>query len=294
MCIYKGNHLFILPSSRAIAVASYQDRFDIFILNEFMSRDRFDPIHGRASIEEEGIIWHMDFLYTEGKSRDRILLALVIYNDTEKLCKLVVYAINANDMDNVTVERIGRLPLEKNTPMPLLLVPLLFQPESFLLVTELQICLLKTDDLACGNVFYMTTTIPRPFGTLESSAEGRLFRLDLSSNDEFTWNSIKDINPTSQSMILLGSIGSNDVLFYAGESADSQIIAIHRKELDYTTLQTLMNRAPLTNYQVMSQYQSSQDAIIACSGQDAQGALSIFNYGIKMTNLYLSDQSWSG
>jgi hypothetical protein len=29
-----------------MAVASYQDKFDIFILNEYMSRDRFDPIHG--------------------------------------------------------------------------------------------------------------------------------------------------------------------------------------------------------------------------------------------------------
>jgi hypothetical protein len=62
----------------------------------------------------------MEFLHTEGQSRHRILLALVIYNDTERLCKLVVYAINASDMDNVIVERLGRLPLEKSE-MPVLL-----------------------------------------------------------------------------------------------------------------------------------------------------------------------------
>jgi hypothetical protein len=62
------------------------------------------------------------------------------------------------------------------------------------------------------------------------SAQGQMFRLDISHNDEFTWNAIKDVNPISQSMIVIGSIPNkrvkSDVLFYAGESADSQIIAV--------------------------------------------------------------------
>jgi hypothetical protein len=72
-----------------------------------------------------------------------------------------------------------------------------------------------------------------------------------------------------------------------------QIYSQH-KQLDYAVLQTFINRAPLTNYQVMSKFQSEQDSIIACSGQDTHGALSIFNYGIKPTLLFSSDQSWKG
>jgi hypothetical protein len=40
-----GNR-FSSNSGRAIAIASYQDNFEILILNESMSRVRFDPIIG--------------------------------------------------------------------------------------------------------------------------------------------------------------------------------------------------------------------------------------------------------
>ncbi|KAF7722977.1 hypothetical protein EC973_002446 [Apophysomyces ossiformis] len=74
-----GKKIAIDPHSRAIAIASYQDRFDIMFLNETMSRSRFDPIIGMGLVEEQGIIWHMEFLYTEETSYDRILLALTVY-----------------------------------------------------------------------------------------------------------------------------------------------------------------------------------------------------------------------
>lgn len=79
-------------------------------------------------------------------------------SDIDRSCRIVVYAIDASNIENVTIEKIGRLPLERSkriyekpdmnvlniklnldTPLPLLLVPLKFQPEAFLLVT---VCLL--------------------------------------------------------------------------------------------------------------------------------------------------------
>ncbi|KAG0173024.1 hypothetical protein DFQ29_008127 [Apophysomyces sp. BC1021] len=45
-----GKKLAIDPHSRAIAIASYQDRFDIMLLSDTMSRTRFDPIIGDWSV----------------------------------------------------------------------------------------------------------------------------------------------------------------------------------------------------------------------------------------------------
>jgi hypothetical protein len=49
------------------------------------------------------------------------LLKLLIYlhdffyhSDIERLCRLVIYSIDASDVENVTIEKIGRLPLEKS------------------------------------------------------------------------------------------------------------------------------------------------------------------------------------
>lgn len=41
-----NDHPLQKKSSRAIAITSFQDNFDILILNESMSRIRFDPING--------------------------------------------------------------------------------------------------------------------------------------------------------------------------------------------------------------------------------------------------------
>ncbi|KAI9259708.1 mono-functional DNA-alkylating methyl methanesulfonate N-term-domain-containing protein [Helicostylum pulchrum] len=252
-----GKKLAVDPYSRAIAIGSFQDFFDILILNETMSRVKFDPIIGRGSECEMGIIWHMEFLYTETTSMERILLALVIYNDIDRSCRIVIYEIDASNIDNVTIDKVGRLPLERNTPLPLLLIPLKFRPEAFLLVTEQQVCLLTADDLTCGNVLYPSTPIPKQFKSTEcplftayashldstqeyiylGSAEGCLYRLEISSTGEMTWTTIEQTNQISQSMCMLGTINmmdqnndneitNADIILYSGESADSQVIAV--------------------------------------------------------------------
>jgi hypothetical protein len=50
-CVALGNvlacsyHEFRHYRSRAVAVAAYQDKFDVFMLNPAVSRTRFNPIH---------------------------------------------------------------------------------------------------------------------------------------------------------------------------------------------------------------------------------------------------------
>lgn len=136
-------------------------------------------------------------------------------------------------------------------------------------------CLLTADDLACGNVLYPTSFIPRRFGSTEckdlvlaypvsyvltitigplftayashvdsleeyvylGSAEGALYKLQIDVTSEIHWIPIEKTNPISQSMCILGTIdmteqGSHDtmikadVLLYAGESADNEVIAV--------------------------------------------------------------------
>ncbi|KAI8354154.1 mono-functional DNA-alkylating methyl methanesulfonate N-term-domain-containing protein [Blakeslea trispora] len=321
--------LAIDPHGRAIAVASFQDRFDIFIMNKALSRTHFDPVIARGSEYEQGIIWHMEFLYTEEDSMDRILLVLVVYNDVEKLCRLNLYAIDASDIENVKIEKASRLPLEKNTPLPVLLVPLKFQPESFMLVTEQQVCLLTADDLACGNVLYPTSIIPRPFGSTEcplftafalhldaskefvylGSAEGCLFKLHVRSSNELVWESIESLPSVGQSMCMLGTIdiidhhsinesdvleqSQADIVFITGESTDHLVLAIpsnsSSEPIHHTITQSFSNRAPLTDFQVAYGYRQQQDALIACSGQGEYGALSIITFGIETAALSTSN-----
>ncbi|KAI7907513.1 mono-functional DNA-alkylating methyl methanesulfonate N-term-domain-containing protein [Cokeromyces recurvatus] len=295
-----------------------------------MSRIHFDPIVGRGSECEEGIIWQMEFLYTETTSMDKILLVLVVYNDVERLCRLILYAIDASDTQNVTIEKISRLPLEKNTSLPLLLIPLKFQPEAFILITEQQACLLTADDLGCGNVLYPTSMIPKIFRSIEcplftayathldpteeyiylGSAEGHLYKLEVKVTSELNWIPIKKVNPVGQSMCLLGTMDlieentarKMDVLLYSGESADSQVLLIPSKHppasqntpIDYTVLQVLVNRAPLTDFQIAENFQDHQDALIACSGQGEHGSLSVITHGIQAEFLHASDPEWKG
>lgn len=64
-----------------------------------------------------------------------------------------------------------------------------------------------------------------------ASDEGLFYKLDIKTSSEMNWAPIQQIHPVGQSMCMIGSININDeenhdVLFYSGESANSQIIAV--------------------------------------------------------------------
>ena len=65
--------------------------------------------------------------------------------------------------------------------------------------------------------------------------------------------------------------------------------------IQHATIQSFVNRAPLTDFQVAYGYRHQQDALIACSGQGDHGALSIITFGIETTALSTSDKpEWRG
>lgn len=45
---------------------------------------------------------------------DTNLFLLIYLSDIDRSCRIVVYAIDASNIENVTIEKIGRLPLERS------------------------------------------------------------------------------------------------------------------------------------------------------------------------------------
>lgn len=141
------------------------------------------------------------------------------------------------------------------------------------------------------------------------SSEGHLYRLGVDVWGErqvsIDWQPLESTNPISQAMCVLGRMDveeprgfrGTDVLFCAGESADNQVLAMCTSTLPFRrdVVQTIVNRAPLTDYQVAEDFIGDQDAIITCSGQDRHGALSIVTHGIEASHMAQSSKyEWKG
>lgn len=76
------------------------------------------------------------------------------------------------------------------------------------------------------------------------SAEGCLYKLEILAHGDMNWIPVQQANPISQSMCILGTINmmeqdgdhqvdEADILLYAGESADSQVLAVKKKWFYY-------------------------------------------------------------
>lgn len=141
------------------------------------------------------------------------------------------------------------------------------------------------------------------------SSEGHLYRLGVDVWGErqvnIDWQPLESTNPISQAMCVLGRMDveepggfrGTDVLFCAGESADNQVLAMCTSTPPFRrdVVQTMVNRAPLTDYQVAEDFIGNQDAVITCSGQDRHGALSIVTHGIEASQLAQSSKyEWKG
>ncbi|KAM3588962.1 hypothetical protein VKS41_001392 [Umbelopsis sp. WA50703] len=313
-----GRKMAVDPMSRAVAVAAYQDKFDVFMLNPAVSRTRFNPIHSMLSVQEQGIIYQMEFLHTIEQSK--MYLLVTFYNDIELVCRIVAYAIDTSNPENMTIERYGRLPIDQGGPLPLLLIPVPSAPEAFILVTENQACYLTVDDIYSGNVLHPTTNIPAGlYGEsviftaytilFNSSLADAIIYLGTSDGDfyaldsrQLEWEYLGQRNNIGVAMQYLGSTITGerrrDVIVYAGEGADHEVIEIDLcpKESSIQHLQTLENRAPLTDGQLTQDPHSSLDVLYVCSGQHRHGTLREIRsgIGIELLSVSPSDPQWEG
>ncbi|CAO3681959.1 unnamed protein product [Umbelopsis ramanniana] len=304
------------PQSRAIAVSAYQDSLDVFIINQSVSRDNFMPIHSMLSIQEQGIIYQMEFLQTN--EQHKMYLIVTIYDDVEMVCRIVVYAIDTSDPENMTIERCGRLPLERVGPLPLLLIPIYDIPETFILITELYASYLTVDDVYSGNVLHPTSNLPTkadgevviftaytapkpptPSILYLGTSSGDFYALDIKSLE---WHFVGQRNSVGVAMQYLGPAyhdsGHKDVIVYAGEGADHEVITIDVEQsvADISVLQSLENRAPLIDAHISRDPQSSLDVLYVCTGQDRYGCVREIRsgVGVEMLSISPSDPEWNG
>ncbi|KAG0165091.1 hypothetical protein DFQ30_008986, partial [Apophysomyces sp. BC1015] len=137
-------------------------------------------------------------------------------------------------------------------------------------------------------------------------ADGCLFQVDVSDRWHIKFIELAQVNPIGQAMCHLGTIllenSQNncigDVLLYAGESADSQVchctLCSERDNHPFLVLETLINRAPIVDFEVESDTHGNQDTFITCSGQDRQGSLCVIGYGRETRILSESLPEWRG
>ncbi|CAG8823116.1 12416_t:CDS:2, partial [Gigaspora rosea] len=92
----------------------------------------FDQISQTKEYPQSGIICNMAFLYPSDKTR--ILLAMTVYDDLDKQISIVIYQFWAEDAPERNITSFSKLPLRKNEPLPLHIIPLPNFPECFLLV----------------------------------------------------------------------------------------------------------------------------------------------------------------
>lgn len=143
-----------------------------------------------------------------------------------------------------------------DTSMPLHLIPVPNQPETCVLVLEHTVCLITTDDVACGNVLYAKSQ-PHPvcplftaYDTMRpeqgsqiylGSTEGYLYQLTCTS--EMTWSAPVQIHSVAALCVLgpfqMPEAGVVDLVVYAGESADGAVLAVSLSASRFTLVYAL-------------------------------------------------------
>ncbi|KAH8555142.1 mono-functional DNA-alkylating methyl methanesulfonate N-term-domain-containing protein [Umbelopsis sp. PMI_123] len=218
----------------------------------------------------------------------------------------------------MTIERCGRLPLDRVGPLPLLLIPICDVPETFILITELYASYLTVDDVYSGNVLHPTSNLPTNADgevviftayTAPKSPTPSILYLGTSSGDFYAldintlaWHFIGQRNSVGVAMQYLGPAyhenGHKDVIVYAGEGADHEVITIDfgQNLPGISLLQTLENRAPLIDAHISHDPQSSLDVLYTCTGQDRYGCLREIRsgVGVEMLSISPADPQWDG
>ncbi|KAI8073049.1 mono-functional DNA-alkylating methyl methanesulfonate N-term-domain-containing protein [Gongronella butleri] len=304
------------PWSRAVAIASYQDQIDVLVLKPSMSRTKFNPVANTVSIEETGIIWHLEFLHTKSNQRDRVLLAAIIYSDIDRVCRVVLYNIDTSNPEAPSADLMGRLPMDQKMALPVLFFSVPFYPETLVLVTEEAVLIVRATDITSGNVFLPGAVMGRTIGhhlctayTLcanESdprvylgTTEGQLIRLDMHDLEAIALSCVQKVNPIGQHIQALDYLDLEDndgnkmpamALYTVGEGTNSQLLAVTDDEA--IELQAIENRAPVMDA-VDESNAHTAFKMTTCSGKDQDAQLNTVTYGCN-TDLMETVPDWNG
>ncbi|ORY02118.1 hypothetical protein K493DRAFT_334751 [Basidiobolus meristosporus CBS 931.73] len=314
---YLGRSLCVDPLSRALAVAAWQDLVKVYMLTQHQSRENFEPIKEERLLEVKGIIWNMAFLYPTANEKERLLLALVVFDDVEKSASIMLYQFWSNEPLQ-KAELYGKLPLGKDFPLPLHLVPLPHHPETFLLINERQISFLQADDITCGNVNYYKLNLPPTYGTATeaplitsyalpselpplssglSSAvastqylylgtdKGDLYKVLVTGEPYVELQLLGKLNPIGEAMhVIATNDQQGDLLAISGEMANGSVVTVdHFNNVNIRA--EILNWSPVLDFVSLDYYNEQHDSLYLCCGGSLGGSIREIRNGVGVTTI---------
>ncbi|KAM5475998.1 hypothetical protein MauCBS54593_000681 [Microsporum audouinii] len=167
-----GRHIAVEPRARAMAICAAQKFFGVFSLKASstiqaeMAKGPVNPIKEECFFRADGDILRMEFLYPTPPDNDRIILLLLIAQDSESY--YVTYDWSAMETLRSMDPRVTSHRLSNNYRMPTVLIPLIHST-SFMVATHSTMSIYK-------NVLNTENTTPPincPFPILEDRPRSR-------------------------------------------------------------------------------------------------------------------------
>ncbi|CAG8553228.1 375_t:CDS:10, partial [Paraglomus occultum] len=286
-----GRLICVDPYSRVIAVAAWQDSFCLSFIKD-SSRCNFDPVRETKEHQQEGIIWHMTFLYPDDP--DRVALAMVVFNDVKKQSRIVVYQFWAGDGPQGDIIAYGTLTLAEDSPLPLHLIALPNFPECFLMITEKDVCFLNAQQVTVGHVEFYRESLPNTEALMTAVAissnnerqrstylyagleDGSLYRIDIESRTSIKFNllSENELNPIAPAMATFTrATDGKDVIIISGEMSDGAVVTVTPGATGIVVNSEIPNWAPILDFQLVDFQRENNDVVYSCSNRGNKGSI---------------------
>ncbi|KDB25585.1 hypothetical protein H109_02592 [Trichophyton interdigitale MR816] len=167
-----GRHIAVEPRARAMAICAAQKFFGVFSLKSpsmiqaEMAQGPVNPIKEECFFRADGDILRMEFLYPTPPDNDRIILLLLIAQDSESY--YVTYDWTSMETLRSVDPRVNSLRLSNHYRLPTVLIPLIHST-SFMVATHSTMSIYKNVLNTDGPVAPMNC----PFPTLEHRPRSR-------------------------------------------------------------------------------------------------------------------------
>ncbi|RHZ88816.1 hypothetical protein Glove_21g356 [Diversispora epigaea] len=315
-----GRLVCIDPMGRYIAVAAWQNLFQLFSLAHDSIFDFDATEHTNKYLIDGNIILHMTFLYPQDESS--ILLALVVFDENSKRTSILLYNLVASEKPEDRI-KATQIILDKHEFFPTQFIPLPNFPECCLLVNEHEVCFVRGKNGELKNITYrvvlpvsqslMTSfAYPMDESVLKRTAAlplspkqyvyagmetGYLYRIDIISEKSIVFTLLQDenfINPIGTGMTVLcldPEIG--DFIIFSGEMSDGAVVMSGPKSKSKITWE-IPNWAPISDFQMLDLHKERRDVIFSCSGVAPYGSIRELRKAVGVNVITRAESDFNG
>ncbi|KAK9764102.1 hypothetical protein K7432_008679, partial [Basidiobolus ranarum] len=240
--------------------------------------------------------------------------------DTEKSASIVLYQFWLKEPLQ-PAQIYGKLPLGKDFPLPLHLIPLPHHPESFLIINERQILFLQADDVTSGNVSYYRVNLPFiSRGAFEGGAaplvtsyslpselppltsgislavaatqylyfgtdNGALYKAIITAEPYIEFQLLGNLNPIGEAMHVIAiDDQQGDLLEISGEMANGAVVMIDPYN-NISVRTEILNWSPVLDFVSLDYYNEHHDSLYLCSGGSSGGSIREIRNGVGVTTI---------